>query len=739
MRSSTAGACRSHSFLFLLLVGFCYVLYVLIGAGAASADSLTGLVDLVYSKSDVKTGDSSGATSQSRLSSFSQQYRLTLNKSFFPNLNLTGGGIFEKAITDSNSAGRDTTSIDTKTKPFFDLRLATPLYKAGVGYSRAEDEQKTSGSPSTTNVNERKYAILGWMPEGFPDWNVRLEKSDTFDKERVLQDTSTKQAFMTVHYAYKGLDLRYQPSYRDQVDRIGDVEQINRTHNGRATYSRTFFQGRSSLSGSYEVTRAETEIVARGGGEVSFPLIPLSGLSALDDTPADGALDPNPAMIDGNLTASAGLNLGLPSLGGDARPRNMGLDFGIGTETNTLHVWVDRKLPPEIANAFTWEVYTSPDNRVESSWNLVTTVAAAPFDPFLNRFEIRFSNVTSQFIKVVTRPLITPPIVPNPSDFQDIFVTEIQAFLTRPADEVRGKTTRTTQTGTVDFRTRLLDRPSLYYDFSYNTVTVSPPSRTQSSMTNGLSASHVFSGIFSGSGRVAREDNRADDRKEAAYSYTASLQAVPLRTLRHVLLFTGRNEKLVDGPQDTYSLVLQNTAQLYKGIQVNLNGGVTREKKASGEKQETENLLFGATFAPNRMLTLALNFNGSWMDRTGGERPDENTVDRRGDASISYRPFDTLYLVGSVSRIERPSIQDTVQNYGLNWSPFPSGALQFNFAFNQDLSARDNSKVRTVRPTLRWNVTSRIALDLSYEDTKAESTAGTTDNKTFSSRLRLIL
>lgn len=729
MKSSPPGAVRSRFFLFLLLGGFSHVL---IPAGVASADSLTGLLDIGYAKSDFKTGDSSGATTQSRLSSFSQQYRLTLNKSFFPNLNLTGGGIFEKVITDSNSAGQDTVSTDTKIKPFFDLRLATPLYKAGVGYSRTEDEQKTAGFPSTTNVNERQYAVLGWMPEGFPDWYLRLEKSDTFDQERLHQDTSSKQAFMTVHYAYKGLDLRYQPSYRDQVNRIDDVEQKNWTHNGRATYSNTFFQGRTTLSGSYEVTRAETEIIAHGAGEVSFPLIPLSGLSALDDTPADGALDPNPALIDGNLTASAGLNLGLPSLGGDTRPRNMGLDFLIPPETNTLFVWVDRELPPEIATVFTWEVYTSPDNRV---WNLATTVAAAPFGPFLNRFEIRLPNVTSRYVKVVTRPLTS--IVPRASEFTEIFVTEIQAFLTKPADEVRGKTSRTTQTGTVNFRTRLLDRPSLYYDFSYNTVTVNPSSRTQSSMINGLSASHVFSGIFSASGRVAREDNRADDRKEVSYAYTASLQAVPLKTLRHVLLFSGRNEQLVDGPRDVYSLGLQNTAQLYRGIEVFLNGGVTREKRAAGEQQETENLLFGATLVPNRTLTVTLNFNGSWTDRTGGGRPDENTVDRRGDASISYRPFDTLYLLASVSRIERPGIHDTVQNYGLNWSPFPSGALQFTFAFNQDLSARDNSKVRTVRPNLRWNVTSRISLDLSYDVTKAESTAGTTDNKTFSTRLRM--
>jgi hypothetical protein len=582
-------------------------------------------------------------------------------------------------------------------------------------------------------MNERQYAILGWTPEGFPDWSMRLEKSDTYDKERVTQDTTSKLAFLTGHYAYKGLDLRYQPSYRDQVDSIGDVEQKNRTQNGKAMYSSSFFQGRTSLFGSYELTRVELEVVASGAGEVSISLIPLSGLSALDDTPVDGALVPNPALIDKILTASAGLNLGLPPLGGDTRPRNMGLDFLIPLDTNTLFVWVDRELPPEIATAFTWEVYTSPDGTV---WRLVTTVAAAPFGPFLNRFEIHFPNVTSRYIKVVTRPLTA--IVPGASGFPNILVTEIQAFLTRPADEVKGKTTRTTETGTVDFRARLLDRPSLYYDFSYNTVTVNPPSRTRSELVNGISAFHVFSGIFSATGRVAREDSRSDDRKISAYSYNASLQAVPLSTLQHVLLFSGRNDESAEESRDTYSLTLQNSAQLYRGIQVFLNGGITKEKNSFGRKQETENLLFGATFVPNRALTVTLNFNGTWTDQAGGERPDLNYVDRSGNATISYRPFDTLYLFASVSRVEQPGIKDTTQNYGLNWSPFPSGALQFTFAFNQDLSARDNSKVRTIQPSILWNVSSRISLNGSYLDTNAESTAGTADNKTFSTRLRMI-
>jgi hypothetical protein len=49
-------------------------------------------------------------------STFAQQYRLTLNKSFFPNLNLIGGGS-SKSDRDLNSAGQESTSADTKTSP----------------------------------------------------------------------------------------------------------------------------------------------------------------------------------------------------------------------------------------------------------------------------------------------------------------------------------------------------------------------------------------------------------------------------------------------------------------------------------------------------------------------------------------------------------------------------------------------------------------------------------------------
>ena len=139
----------------------------------------------------------------------------------------------------------------------------------------------------------------------------------------------------------------------------------------------------------------------------------------------------------------------------------MGLDFLVATEINTLFVWVDRDVA-QVADAFSWRIYTSDDNQ---NWDLRQTVSPAIYSPTFNRFEIRFTNVNARYVKVVTAPL--SPTVPFASSFPTILVTELQAEIRRPASEVAGKQTSTFQNGTVDFRALLLESINLTYEFTY--------------------------------------------------------------------------------------------------------------------------------------------------------------------------------------------------------------------------------------------------------------------------------
>ena len=81
----------------------------------------------------------------------------------------------------------------------------------------------------------------------------------------------------------------------------------------------------------------------------------------------------------------------------------------------------------------------------------------------------------------------------------------------------------------------------------------------------------------------------------------------------------------------------------------------------------------------------------------------------------------------------------TTQNYGLNWSPFPDGALQFRFNYNENLTSGGGQKDRTINPGLRWNITRHSYLDLSYQMIKSTSGSQETDSIFFSANLRIFL
>jgi len=76
------------------------------------------------------------------------------------------------------------------------------------------------------------------------------------------------------------------------------------------------------------------------------------------------------------------------------------------------------------------------------------------------------------------------------------------------------------------------------------------------------------------------------------------------------------------------------------------------------------------------------------------------------------------------------------QNYGLNWSPFSEGDLQFNFVYNQSLSTRNNTKSTLLSPSISWRITSRTLLDISYPIITGETGSQTTETTVLSVILR---
>jgi hypothetical protein len=224
----------------------------------------------------------------------------------------------------------------------------------------------------------------------------------------------------------------------------------------------------------------------------------------------------------------------------------MGLDLGSETELNSMNIWINQRLPGSIANSFSWDVYISSDTAALKQWTLWQTVAPAPFGAFNARFELRFANIRTRFIKVVARPLASPVPVPG-VDVNNILVTEVQAFIIRPVQGSSKTTVRGTgQRFELGASAKLANVPNLNYDVDYSQLKSAQKNATVEVLTNRLSMNQRLSRVFATSAMVLRTDSRETDGNHLNYNYSASVTATPLDTLKHSLRFTRTTEEVND-------------------------------------------------------------------------------------------------------------------------------------------------------------------------------------------------
>jgi hypothetical protein len=703
-----------------------------------------GLLEFNYSFLSSKTTDASGTTTKFSTNTYNPRLTLSINTDIFPKLNLNAGGVFEKNISIFSGEQENTKTTLTRMRPYIYLTLKDPFYEASIGYNRREDTTKVTDIPRFTLVNDDYLAVLKWRPEGFPSIETQFERTNTYDEKREVQDTTKNFISLLARYGYEGLDIRYQGTYIDTDQKVSFLETKDMLHSGWLSYSNSFFNRRVSVSTTYNINYEQIKTFSSApgtGGMVNVQLFPLAGLSLNDNTISPLTLPPNPALIDGNLLASAGINIGLPPLGGDIRARNVGLDFFVPTEVNQLLVWVDRDLSsaPAIANSFSWDVYISSDN---VNWtHHAGPILPAPFGPFQNRFEVNFPNVTTRYIRVVTNPLTLA--VPGAAGFPDIFITELQAFLRQPVGgtsvEKSFKISRTTHNFYFDSRTRILDVPTLFYELDYFYTRIDPDGQLRYTVSNGLSVNHRFAQFLSGRARVAREDGEEQKERRAAWIYDAALEVTPLRTYTERLVFSGRDETIGGRHSNNNSIILYNIAELYKGFEVNLNVGQIFSKDVSGLRTNETDFQILASVIPHPTLNMTLNYKYSIIDQPGGNSTNGPGNRQTGEFILSYRPFRTLFVVATIDLSTTPSQGTYVtQNYGLNWSPFPDGALQFRFFYNENL-ATGGIKERIINPGVRWNITKRSYLDLSYQRNTNTSGSQKTEENFFNAQLKVFL
>jgi outer membrane usher protein FimD/PapC len=185
---------------------------------------------------------------------------------------------------------------------------------------------------------------------------------------------------------------------------------------------------------------------------------------------------------------------------------------------------------------------------------------------------------------------------------------------------------------------------------------------------------------------------------------------------------------------------LTNTAELYRNITAFLNGGLSSSTAETDQKIDAMTYSWGINLIPAETLNITLSSSYEKSDRSGGGVPASSQFSRAKEASVSYYPFRALYLYASRSeRSGSDQPRDTLTNFGLNWSPFQGGDLQFNFAYSESRRALDNSIDKIVTPSLRWNITRWTYTVAAYNSTRNTSDFGQSTSRTYSVSLNMSL
>ena len=134
----------------VVLAALCFLASTFIPC-SATAEGITGFVDLGYSNVSAETEDVLGNVSRTDSTAISQRYDLMFNRSLAPYLRLYANGLFDKVDSRSVINGTQSESTTTTIQPTLDLTLRSPVYLAGVKFNRRVETSTSNAAPATTN------------------------------------------------------------------------------------------------------------------------------------------------------------------------------------------------------------------------------------------------------------------------------------------------------------------------------------------------------------------------------------------------------------------------------------------------------------------------------------------------------------------------------------------------------------------------------------------------------------
>ena len=715
--------------------------------GRARGDGLSLYLEPNFTGANTQTTFPVGPGVEQDTKSLTQNYRLNFDRLVGPALTVSAGGFYEGRRQWSTDAFGSSTTDAALRGLFARLTLGMPVLSGGLSYDLASQSPAASSNPL---VGQNFTAYVSWLPDRLPELNLRLNWNQQQDAARLTTDVTTWTAQGSARWIVDPFEFRYFFQWARPKDGISGTEASAINQSLQGIYSDRIFAGRTALYVNVSLRNQMTTVLSAGSGTISQQQHPVAGLSLVEVPPAvptTVTLAPNPALIDGNLTQSASVDLGYaPSLAGDSNNRDLGMQFAdLVTPVNTIQVWVDRALPPELAVTYTWSAYQSDDNR---NWTPVAIAGPVAFGAFQNRFEIPIQVTQARYLKVVTQPMRAGLTVDTA--FANVFVTEIQAFLVRPADAVAQDRANSVATLNATASTLLWRAANLSWDLSTTVERRTSPGLTTWSLVNALGASQWLSRTLQINERISRQDGDDGVGHYGQTDWSAGLVWRPLPTFVGSLTYNGifadarprfdngTGSYVVEPVGFTHTLSAFARADLYEGISVLANASSGLQSMYDGTNTWSTSVNALATLTPNPWLTLTLGWLSGWSVR---QLPFEDPVPSRTarvDASATVRPTASISAVGTISRVlwgETPATYGSLQ---LNYSPL-RGDLQLYVTYSRTFESVSQSVNELLTPGLRWNLGPGLQITGSYTLLRSDAPVSQSRSRIFNVGLSLLL
>lgn len=672
-------------------------------AGLVLSSCVSGPVRTV--RSGIEHADTGGSrsTSQNNLIEVGVQDRLG------PNLEYRVDDKFSQSTQWLDTQGSATRDETTSHRPSLDLRLDSGPWIWSQTYRMQEDRLLVDSGPDNRLVRRDALQKLEWVADDLPQvtgWFNYRTVEDRFFVEQVRVETQLQVRQSLEPFSYE-LGLR-----EEQVEDVDtDVESRRRERLARVNYDERHFDDSLSTSLSLFATERNNTLEVPAGTTPTIQLSPVQGFADVDLTPQISTLTSNPGLIDGNVAASTGIDIGGFASGGQLS-WNMAVEIPTGSAVDVVQIKTALAVPPNLVNGFAFSVWASDDN---TFWTLVQSSSAFVYDSVNQHFRLNIPRVARRYLKIVNSA--------SPAAAPSVIVTELEVFLsTGPGSAARSRTEDDIQSATGTTSWRVTDSITLGYDLFAQLSEADAngvATRDETRVDNGLWASYAPAREFDANLRASHSRVRDDVvRNEDLSSVIGVLNYRPLPTLDFGLSRTD-TEREIDGNDDlsTHVTQLLTAAQLLRTLRAEL---ILERNQIDDITNQREI----ARWITSASLIADLTATFQWSLRARNDEAEVTGVgasgipdpsDRRYESIWLYRPTERLIAELELQWVENSLGDGLDQRMRLDWIPFADGAIDLQLDFDRTRTESfSDTQIDRYLGRARYTIDSHTYLELQY-------------------------